>query len=55
MKLLDTVKNLKPKDGLTLLLAIGTGIAATVGAIKDSQKEEEFEAMKKAISELQKK
>lgn len=49
------IKNINPKKVLKIGVAVVAGVAAVVGSIKDQNKEEEFEAMKKALSELQNK
>lgn len=47
--------NINPKKILKIGVAVVAGVAAVAGSIKDQNKEEEFEAMKKALSELQNK
>lgn len=52
---LDIFKSPVLKRGLGVASVIFTGIVAVTGAVSDRKKEQEFEDMKKAISELQNK
>lgn len=49
------IKNINPKKAMNIALAVGAGIVTIVSTISDQNKEEEFENMKKALSELQNK
>ncbi len=52
---LDVFKNPAVKKGLGVASVIFAGVAAISNALSDQKKDKEFEDMKKAISELQKK
>lgn len=49
------IKNINPKKVMKVGIAIAAGVVAVVSSINDQNKEEEFENMKKALSELQNK
>ena len=52
---LEFLKSSTFKKILGIVSVAGTGVAAVIGAISDQKKESEFEEMKKALEELQKK
>lgn len=55
MKILENIKNVKPKDLMGIGMAIVAGVVAVSNSISDQKKAQEFEDMKKALSELQNK
>jgi hypothetical protein len=55
MNILEKIKNVKPKDVMGIGMAIVAGVVAVSNSISDQKKAQEFEDMKKALSELQNK
>ena len=45
----------KVKTAIGIVTIIGTGVSAVVGAIAEQNKQKEFDELKKAVAELQKK
>lgn len=52
---LDFIKKPAIKKGLGIASVLFTGLVAVSGAISDRKKEQEFEDLKKAVSDLQNK
>ena len=55
MKFNDIINNPGLKKGLGIASVIFAGVAAISNAVADQKKEQEFEDLKKAVSDLQKK
>lgn len=52
---LEVLKDPKVKKAVSIATAVLAGVAAVTSSFADQRKEQEFEDMKKAISELQNK
>lgn len=55
MNLKDIINKPGLKKGMGLVMVAFAGISAVASALSDQKKEQEFEDLKKAVSELQKK
>lgn len=56
MKNLDKFKSgLKNVDWIGVLMAVGTGVFAVVNSLGEQKKDKEFEELKKAVANLEKK
>ena len=55
MKIIDFMNSPGLKKGLGIATVVFAGISAVASAITDQKKEQEFEDLKKVVSELQKK
>lgn len=53
MKINDLIKSPFFKKSIAIIMAVGAGIAATADAIAEQKRDEEFEDLKRTVSELQ--
>lgn len=52
MNIIEKIKKVDPKTAFNVMVAIGTGVVAVVGSLKEQKEQQELDELKKTVKTL---